>query len=194
MIDGLTYEEAKQKEIEFIKLYKRIKDGGTLVNLTDGGDGAVGMVVGDETRRKISAIHKGKISPLKGTKLSEEHRKRLSAAGKGRPSHRKGKKLPPHTVQKMIEGLKRMGHPMHGKFHSEETKRKVGDANTGHTPVLCFKDGILIQEYVNLVAASMITGFKRGSIGAVLTGYNKMHKGYVWKYKDQDVTYKRKKR
>ena len=40
MLDGLTYDEAKEKEREFIALYgRRNLNKGILCNLTDGGDG-----------------------------------------------------------------------------------------------------------------------------------------------------------
>jgi len=59
--DNISFEKAKEKEKEFIKLYGRRNLGtGCLVNLTDGGDGVQGIVVSDVTRKKISEIQKGK--------------------------------------------------------------------------------------------------------------------------------------
>ena len=59
LFDDITYEEAKLKEIEFIKLYGRIDlNNGTLANLTDGGDGAINP--SQESRLKMSQIHKGR--------------------------------------------------------------------------------------------------------------------------------------
>lgn len=55
MLDGISWDEACKKEQEFIKLYgRRNINSGTLVNLTDGGEGNIGMVVSDETRAKKS--------------------------------------------------------------------------------------------------------------------------------------------
>ena len=43
LLDNLTKEEAKQKEIEFIALYgKKLNKTGTLVNITDGGESTNG--------------------------------------------------------------------------------------------------------------------------------------------------------
>jgi hypothetical protein len=42
LLDNLTKEQAFKKEIEFISLYKRLKEGGTLSNLTLGGEGTYG--------------------------------------------------------------------------------------------------------------------------------------------------------
>lgn len=59
LFDDITYDEAKLKEIEFIKLYGRIDlNNGTLANLTDGGDGTINP--SQESRLKMSQIHKGR--------------------------------------------------------------------------------------------------------------------------------------
>lgn len=46
--------KVKQKEIEFIALYKRIIDNGSLSNLTIGGESALGLKHTIETRKRIS--------------------------------------------------------------------------------------------------------------------------------------------
>jgi hypothetical protein len=43
IISEISYELAKIKEIEFIELYKRKEDGGTLCNKTKGGEGTLGL-------------------------------------------------------------------------------------------------------------------------------------------------------
>lgn len=60
ILDDLSEQEAKQKEIELIALYGRIdKKTGILANLTDGGDGVVGMVISEDTKIKIIESRKG---------------------------------------------------------------------------------------------------------------------------------------
>lgn len=49
---------------------------GNLTNMTDGGDGTPGLYPSEETRRKMSAVHKGKY-------VTPETRAKLSANGKG---------------------------------------------------------------------------------------------------------------
>lgn len=52
----------KEKEKEFIALYGRKDlDKGTLCNLTDGGEGTHGLIVSEETRKKMSASLKGRV-------------------------------------------------------------------------------------------------------------------------------------
>lgn len=53
IIDDLTWEQAKEKEKEFIMLYGRMDKGmGILCNMTDGGDGGSGVMVSEESRKK----------------------------------------------------------------------------------------------------------------------------------------------
>ena len=72
LLDELTIEEAKEKEKEFILLYGRsdIKTG-TLVNLTDGGDGVLNMSENAEMRLKLSKAAFGK-------KMSDSARNKMS--------------------------------------------------------------------------------------------------------------------
>jgi hypothetical protein len=59
LFDDLTWEEACKKEKEFIKLYGR-KDlnTGSLINLTDGGEGGNGYKHSIEAKEKISEARK----------------------------------------------------------------------------------------------------------------------------------------
>lgn len=78
-----SLEEVQEKEIEFISLYKPRWEGGTLVNLTSGGEFnpqevcryRVKFKHTDESRRKISEAGKGR-------KASDETRKSLSSIRK----------------------------------------------------------------------------------------------------------------
>lgn len=89
-----TWEEACQIEQYLIKYYGRRDLGlGSLVNLTDGGEGRINLVVSDETRQKIrdanlgikkSEETKAKISKTQtGKKHTEETRLKMSEARKG---------------------------------------------------------------------------------------------------------------
>lgn len=127
--ENISWEMACEKEKYWIKLYGRedLKEG-TLVNMTDGGDGQIGRVVTDETKLKISLAnihktltseHKNKISQsIKGKSLSETHKKNLSESLMGKP----------HSDVHKLNISKSMKGKGVGKTHSEETKEKIRNA------------------------------------------------------------------
>lgn len=78
IMDELTWEEACEKEKEFIKLYGRFQNGGTLCNMTDGGEGTLGVIVSEETRKKKSIISKS-------IGISKETREKMASKLRGRP-------------------------------------------------------------------------------------------------------------
>jgi hypothetical protein len=132
LYDNLNWDEACIKEKEFISLYgRKDKNKGSLCNLTDGGEGSVGVIVSEygrkqrsdfmktrinkpiteETRFKLSLSHKGK-------PLSDEHKLRISIANKGKikskmtDEHKKklslvnlGKKQLDSTIKKRVAKL-----------------------------------------------------------------------------------------
>lgn len=79
LMDDISWEFAKQKEKEFIKLYGRVDLGtGSLTNLTDGGDGNVNGIT-KETREKMAAKLRGRSQPEWQRKiLSEAAKKRIT--------------------------------------------------------------------------------------------------------------------
>lgn len=71
-----TRKEAITKEIEFIALYGRTRNGGTLVNLTLGGEGRLGHTLTKEQKIKMSEA-------FKNARQSKEYREKMSRAQKG---------------------------------------------------------------------------------------------------------------
>ena len=116
----IEHDEAKQIEILLIEKYGR-KDLGTgnLVNLTDGGEGALGVIISEETKQKMSEAKKGKT-------FSEEAKQNMSEASKGKTRSEE-------TKQKMSEAKKGDKHPNFGKPRSEETRQKMSEAKKGKT-------------------------------------------------------------
>ena len=83
--DNLSWDEACLEERTRIAELRNA--GVNLLNSTNGGDGAFGVVQSEEHRAKISSSNKGRV-------FSEEHRANLSKALKGKP-------LPEKTREKM---------------------------------------------------------------------------------------------
>lgn len=86
LFEDLTWEQAVEKEKEFISLYGRQDLGlGTLANFTNGGDGTLGYKHTEETLKKKSLS-------MTGFKHSEESKNKISNANKGAKVWNKGKK------------------------------------------------------------------------------------------------------
>ena len=118
--ENITWQEACKFEKNYISLYgRRDLKTGRLLNMTDGGDGAVNSLhhwsldVGkkEQVRAKISEANIGKPSPFKGKSHSEEAKqvnreKHIGKApgNKGKPSPYKGIPRPSHSISMRGEG------------------------------------------------------------------------------------------
>ena len=118
--------EMNDDEKYYIKLYKTLYPYG--YNLSEGGDG---VLPSEETRRKMSKSHKGKIPPNKGIPMSEEQKKKLSESLKGRNVWNKGIPMSEETKKKLSESHKGQIPPNKGKHHTEESKKKMSESHKG---------------------------------------------------------------
>ena len=104
-------------------------------NITDGGEGASGLKLSLETRRRISEATQGRIPWNKGkTGLYEpslETRRKLSESHKGKPSPRKGRKHTLESRRNMSEARKGKPTWIKGKTHSAETREKISQSQKG---------------------------------------------------------------
>ena len=98
-----TYNQLRKKEISYIDKLK------PFYNLTKGGDGLFGFKHSKNTKKLISL-------KMAGRKLTEEHKKKLSENSSSRR---------PEVKSKISLSLTGLNHPMWGKKHSDETKRKM---------------------------------------------------------------------
>lgn len=112
LIEDINWLTACEKEIEFIKLYGR-KDLklGTLVNMTDGGEGTIGYVFSDTVKKKQSERMRGKNHYFYGKKFTKEHCKKISDSNKG-----------------LSLGV---NNPFYGKKHTLESKLKISEIHKG---------------------------------------------------------------
>lgn len=91
MLDDLGWQEAREKEKEFISLYGRIdKNNGPLCNLTEGGDGTLGVTAWNKGKKlsknhieNLSKSHKG-IKPTKESINKAIETKKLNFSNKGK--------------------------------------------------------------------------------------------------------------
>ena len=118
LFDDLTETEAKWLENYLICYYRTYVGFNDCkgYNMTLGGEGSLGYVPNEETRKKLSIVHKGK-------PFSEEHKRKIGESHKGITPW-KGKH---HTD----ETKKRISESNIGHITSEETRRKQSEAMKG---------------------------------------------------------------
>jgi hypothetical protein len=77
LFEDIDFEEAKKKETEFIALYGRKNNNtGTLVNLTDGGEGTIGYKHTEESIQKCRIAAKNQVHTIES-----KHKKSLASKG-----------------------------------------------------------------------------------------------------------------
>lgn len=125
-------------EEEAIRLFgrKNLKTG-TLLNLTDGGDGPSGRIVNAETKKILSELNKGK-------SLSAETRRRISESRKGRACSAETKKKISMGTAGVSKGVRSVEHRKKlsisrlGRGLSAETKLKISRSLSKPKPkILC---------------------------------------------------------
>ena len=107
LLEDLTWEQACEKEREFIALYGR-KDlkTGTLVNLTDGGEGTFGYKHTEEVKQKLRDLYSGIGNQWYG-KARPEHSEKLK--GEKNPCYgRTGEKNPMFGKEGYWKGKERL--------------------------------------------------------------------------------------
>ena len=128
---GLSKEEAEEKEIELIAIYKsNNKEFG--YNIANGGSTSGAMA--QESKYKISNANRGRV-------LSAEHKAKLSSAHYGKPlseNHRKkigesnkGHIVSEETRKKLSSSKKGVFNPQYGKHPSKETLEKLKKSHMG---------------------------------------------------------------
>lgn len=140
MREGLTERAALECERALIAAVGREEHGGTLFNLTDGGDGSKGYYFTKDVRARMSAAKLGKEPWIKGRRHSadaiekmrashsghrhsDETRAKMSAAKKGIST--RGRKHSPEAIARKMPQLLSLAEAKRGKPRSEETKAKL---------------------------------------------------------------------
>ena len=177
LFDGLTKEEAEQKERELIKLYKtKCHENG--YNVEEGGNAST---MSEESKRKLSEKRKEYFKTHThwnaGGHLSEETKAKISKA---------------HTGKKItdVEYLKKLslkysgkGNPMYGTKMPKEHQKKSQAAcvKAKSRPCICIETGEIYQSAAD---AERKTKINSRTISYVCnkTGYYKTAGGYHWEY------------
>lgn len=197
LFEGLTKEDACQKEIELIKLYDSTNpDKG--YNYSTGGDGPAGIVLSEETRNKMRESKIGANNPNYGKPIPDDTRKKMSDIHKRLCATEEGKermakiraKLKPglythseETRKKLSESHMGSKNFNYGKPMSEEQKKKLSFAIS--KPVVQLTEQyVLIAEYGSGKIAAEVTGLYRSNICQCCRGKLNFTGGFRWMYKD----------
>jgi hypothetical protein len=157
-MDNITWEDACKKEVEFISMYGRKDLGqGTLVNLTNGGDGSPGVIVSEKTRSYHKVNNKGKSNPFYGKKHNEETILKLKL-------NRQNSIMPESTKEKISKTLK-------GRKLSKETIEKMKSAQLGEKNPNAKKivNTLNNKLYSSVKEAALDNNIKYSSLYAMLT-------------------------
>lgn len=161
LFDGLTKEEAEQKEIELIEFYNSSnRKFGYNVQLGGNSNGKLS----EETKRKIGDSNKGE----KSYWYNHE-------------GYWNGKHHSEETKEKIKEFMNSNRNPNYGKQCSEEIKRKISESQIlkRGKPVRCIETEIV---YRSLKDANRQTSIDRKSIGLCCNGKQKTAGGCHWEY------------
>jgi hypothetical protein len=137
IMDNLTKDIAKQKEIEFISLYgKKINKTGTLVNISDGGDGNSGGKHTEESKKKIGEANKFKdYSKFNRSHFqTQEYKDKISKINKGR-------KMPDSMREKTSLRMK-------NRVLSDEQKEKLRNLKLGFKASQETKDKMRLSAFI----------------------------------------------
>lgn len=177
MMTELTWEEAQEKEREFIALYGRLSDGGCLCNLTIGGDGYTGMF--------------GVLNPLYGRKMSEQTKEKMKLSfKKTMESH------PKHHYKKPLNKSRRC-YP--NKPVWNRGKKMTHEQLMAHRERIAFCEkpvvaldvyGRVCFHFKSIAEAARELGYHKGNISIACKGKRgnkvvKTYKGYIWKFRSE---------
>ena len=131
IFENLTIHEAKEKEVEFIALYKtncnRYNHPSYGYNMTDGGDNIYEITL--ETRKKMSEVAKARLAdpnnhPWTGRHHTEETKEKIRKTLTGKMVGENNPNFGNHK-------LAGENNPFYGKHHTEEAKEKLRKAHLG---------------------------------------------------------------
>lgn len=209
LYEGLSEQEACQKEVELIDFYKsnrkefgyNIASGGiinfpsdeTKEKISRANKGKkwseeqkariagrhVGRIMSDESRAKMSISHTGR-------KHSAETKLKISKANSGRKfsdEHKEKLRRSKIGSKRSQESIEKSRIAATGKKHTEETKKKIAESK--YKKIICTTTGIV---YSSATEASKILGIPRTTICSCLTGRSKNPRKLSFDYFIQEGT------
>lgn len=177
-------------ETKYIKIYDSFRNG---YNCTTGGGSTIGYVHTDDTRRKISMVHKGK-------KLSEEQIKFLISINTGRRHSDETKKKIGDShrgIKFSDEARKNISKSLTGRKLSESARKNISEGHKGlkrtresvsksakaneKKVAACKENGEPVYIFNSLKEAALFVNRKPSTL-SVICNKSKTAYGYTWKY------------
>lgn len=164
--------KAKELEMSLISHYKKL---GISYNITDGGQGTLGLTKTLQQKEVLRMAHLGK-------KLSQETRKKMSEVRKGKPGTMLGKKHSESTKIKMSLAKSGELNPQYGKRRTEEQKlvfrlaQKTRKAVAKVDPVT----DEIIEQYNSINEAAKILRCSPSHLSECCRGKKKLFNNYKW--------------
>jgi hypothetical protein len=155
----LDYSDAKELEMILIAYYGRKDLGlGTLVNMTDGGEGTIGRKASIDTCNKMS---KSMIGKNVGKVASDETKEKMKNAATGRKHSDETKLKIGKWDNNRVSGMK-------GKTQSEDTKlNRVNSRDGKGKIILDLNTGIF---YKSIIEAAKVYSINSKTLGRYLSG------------------------
>ena len=173
----LNYYAACEVEVCLIRQYGRRKDGGTLTNITAGGES--NPMHSADIRKRMSKM-------MTGRTFSKETRKKMSDAAKRRGPHKNAiaatirMLLSEDNPMKSPKTRAKMSRILSGKTRTKEACRKNGEVHSKAVDQLSV-DGDLIQTFPSQRAAAKSVGCTPANIGMAVSGKIATAKGFTWR-------------
>lgn len=211
LFENLSLDEAYSKEQELILLYDSKLNG---YNLTDGGDGAWGHTVSEESRIRMSKAQKGIPKPwLQGRTFTDEHRRKLSESHRGRThsplsdatkekisARLTGRRVSDEARKNMSKAFKGRTAWNKGKYGmythtvSSEAREAIGRSNGKPVGMFNPETGELVKAFYSTAEATryiVSTGKYKTKTGyklceALRLGIDSAVYGYIWKYIEKE--------
>ena len=169
LFTGLLEERAKQLEINLIRHYKGL---GISYNITDGGDGVVGV---PDSPKRLEAVRRY----WTGRHLSDEAKAKISKANKGNQA-RKGMHNSKEAIAKRLETIRKNGGQK--RRLPSEVLTRIRRETAKVIPVKQYTlDGKFVAEYYSMSEAGRVVGIRPNNISMCCSGIIKQAKGYIWR-------------
>lgn len=197
ILDDLTWEQACEKEKEFIKLYGRNNYGGILVNITKGGDGTLGHILTRESKEKLSNSIKEWHKTYVVSKEEKERRSiQLKELNKNKEFVEKRTNALRNSDKLKQSYISKKGKPS-GYKHNEESKKLISLSKIGRKMpkemidakskkiVQLDLNGNILKIWDSAREIQRQTGLSQGNISRCCNGKYKQSYGFKWKYYKQ---------